>query len=48
MGKHWLINIDAAISQLRGDPAYSPIIERRTQRVIALSIDYQHESASAE
>ena len=23
MGRHWLINFDAAISQLRGDPAYA-------------------------
>jgi outer membrane scaffolding protein for murein synthesis (MipA/OmpV family) len=43
LGKSWLINLDAAISQIRGDPAYSPIIERRTQRVIALSFDYHHE-----
>jgi outer membrane scaffolding protein for murein synthesis (MipA/OmpV family) len=43
LGKHWLLNLDGAISQLRGDPAYSPIVERRTQRVIALSFDYQHE-----
>jgi outer membrane scaffolding protein for murein synthesis (MipA/OmpV family) len=48
IGKHWLINIDAAISQLRGDPAYSPIIERRTQRVIALSFDYHHETLNPE
>lgn len=45
LGKHWLINLDAAISQIRGDPAASPIIERRTQRVLALSFDYHHESA---
>lgn len=43
LGKHWLINLDAALSQLRGDPAYSPIVERRTQRVIALSFDYHSE-----
>jgi len=43
-GKHWLVNLDAAISQLRGDPANSPIVERRTQRVIALSFSYHHET----
>ena len=38
--KHWLINADAAINQLRGSPAESPIVQRRTQRVLALSTDY--------
>jgi outer membrane scaffolding protein for murein synthesis (MipA/OmpV family) len=47
LGKRWLINLDLAISQLRGDPAYSPIIERRTQRAIALSFDYHHETSSS-
>jgi outer membrane scaffolding protein for murein synthesis (MipA/OmpV family) len=45
LGKHWLINLDVAISQLRGDPAYSPIIERRTQRAIALSFNYHNETS---
>jgi outer membrane scaffolding protein for murein synthesis (MipA/OmpV family) len=44
LGKRWLINVDAAISQVRGDPAYSPILERRTQRVIAVSFAYHHET----
>jgi outer membrane scaffolding protein for murein synthesis (MipA/OmpV family) len=48
LGRHWLINLDAAISQLRGDPAYSPIVERRTQRALALSIDYRHETSDSE
>lgn len=48
IGKRWLISLDAAISQLRGDPAGSPIVERRTQRVIALSFDYHHETSNAE
>jgi outer membrane scaffolding protein for murein synthesis (MipA/OmpV family) len=48
MGKHWLINLDAAISQLRGDAAYSPIIERRTQRAIVLSFDYRYETSNPE
>jgi outer membrane scaffolding protein for murein synthesis (MipA/OmpV family) len=43
LGTHWLINLDAAISQIRGDPAASPIVERRTERVLALSFDYHHE-----
>jgi outer membrane scaffolding protein for murein synthesis (MipA/OmpV family) len=38
---HWLINLDTAISQIRGSPAFSPIVEHRTQRVLALSVDYQ-------
>jgi len=44
LGSHWLLNLDAAISQIRGDPAYRPLVERRTERVIALSFDYHHES----
>jgi outer membrane scaffolding protein for murein synthesis (MipA/OmpV family) len=46
LGKHWLVNLDLAISQLRGDPVDSPILERRTQRVIALSFDYHHETSN--
>ena len=38
---HWLFNMDAALSQIRGSPAHSPLIERRTQRVLALSVEYQ-------
>ena len=38
--EHWLLNLDAAISQVRGSPAHSPLIEARTQRVLALSFDY--------
>lgn len=38
---HWLLNLDTAISQIRGSPAHSPLVERRTQRVLALSVDYQ-------
>jgi outer membrane scaffolding protein for murein synthesis (MipA/OmpV family) len=43
LGEHWLINLDGAISQLRGDPAHSPIVEKRTQRALALSFDYYFE-----
>ena len=38
--QHWLLNVDAAISQLRGSAANSPITEARTQRALAMSIDY--------
>lgn len=37
---HLLVNLDAALNQIRGSPAHSPLVERRTQRVLALSIDY--------
>jgi outer membrane scaffolding protein for murein synthesis (MipA/OmpV family) len=40
---HFLVNLDMAISQLRGDPTRSPLTEERTQRVVALSFDYQWE-----
>jgi outer membrane scaffolding protein for murein synthesis (MipA/OmpV family) len=40
-GKHLLINLDTAISQVRGAPAKSPVVETRTQRVLALSFEYQ-------
>jgi outer membrane scaffolding protein for murein synthesis (MipA/OmpV family) len=46
LGKHLLINLDAAISQIRGQPARSPLIEQKTQRVLALSFEYHFESAS--
>jgi outer membrane scaffolding protein for murein synthesis (MipA/OmpV family) len=38
--EHWLLNIDAAIDQIRGSPSRSPLVERRTQRVLAVSVDY--------
>jgi outer membrane scaffolding protein for murein synthesis (MipA/OmpV family) len=37
---HWLLNVDAALNQIRGSPAHSPLVERRTQRELALSVDY--------
>ena len=39
--EHWLLNMDAALSKFKGSPAVSPITERVTQRVLALSVDYQ-------
>ncbi|MEJ0005387.1 MAG: MipA/OmpV family protein [Steroidobacteraceae bacterium] len=44
IGKHLLINMDAALSQVRGDASRSPIVEQRTQRVLALSFEYHWES----
>jgi outer membrane scaffolding protein for murein synthesis (MipA/OmpV family) len=38
---HWLLNLDAALSKLKGSPDVSPITERSTQRELAVSIDYQ-------
>jgi outer membrane scaffolding protein for murein synthesis (MipA/OmpV family) len=38
--RHWLLNMDTAISQIRGGPAHSPLVERRTQRVLAVSVNY--------
>jgi outer membrane scaffolding protein for murein synthesis (MipA/OmpV family) len=47
LGSHWLINLDLALSQIRGAPAHSPIVETRTQRVAALSFSYHHETPTA-
>jgi outer membrane scaffolding protein for murein synthesis (MipA/OmpV family) len=41
MTEHWIFNLDAAIDQIRGSASRSPLVERRTQRVLALSVDYQ-------
>jgi outer membrane scaffolding protein for murein synthesis (MipA/OmpV family) len=38
---HWLLNLDTAVSQIRGTPAQSPLVESRTQKTLALSVDYQ-------
>jgi len=37
---HWIVNLDSAINQIRGSPSRSPLIERRTQRALALSVNY--------
>jgi outer membrane scaffolding protein for murein synthesis (MipA/OmpV family) len=39
--EHWILNFDTAINQIRGKASRSPLVERRTQRVLALSLDYQ-------
>lgn len=44
IGQHWLISLDSAITQVRGTPARSPLIERKTQRALALSFEYHFES----
>jgi outer membrane scaffolding protein for murein synthesis (MipA/OmpV family) len=38
---HWLVNMDTAITQIRGSAAHSPLVEARTQRVLALSVNYE-------
>jgi outer membrane scaffolding protein for murein synthesis (MipA/OmpV family) len=38
---HWLLNIDAALTKLKGSPDISPITQTSTQRELALSINYQ-------
>jgi outer membrane scaffolding protein for murein synthesis (MipA/OmpV family) len=37
---HWVLNVNAAYSRLRGSAAESPITEARVQRALALSLDY--------
>jgi outer membrane scaffolding protein for murein synthesis (MipA/OmpV family) len=41
IGEHWLLNLDAAINQIRGSPAHSPLMEKTHQHVAILSLDYQ-------
>ncbi len=43
LGKNILINLDTAISQIRGAPAFSSLIERKTERVLAVSFNYHWE-----
>jgi outer membrane scaffolding protein for murein synthesis (MipA/OmpV family) len=38
---HWLLNLDAALSKLKGSADVSPITENSTQRTLALSVAYQ-------
>jgi outer membrane scaffolding protein for murein synthesis (MipA/OmpV family) len=40
-GPHWLLNFDGAISQLRGKPERSPVVEKINQHVTVLSLNYQ-------
>jgi outer membrane scaffolding protein for murein synthesis (MipA/OmpV family) len=41
VNRHWLVNIDAAVDRIWDTPAHSPLVERTTQRVVALSLNYQ-------
>jgi outer membrane scaffolding protein for murein synthesis (MipA/OmpV family) len=40
--KHWLINFDTAINHLLGSAANSPITQRQTQHVFAISVAYNY------
>jgi outer membrane scaffolding protein for murein synthesis (MipA/OmpV family) len=37
---HWLVNLDTAVNRLLGSAAYSPITQKTTQHVLALSLAY--------
>jgi outer membrane scaffolding protein for murein synthesis (MipA/OmpV family) len=39
--KHWMMNVDAAVNHLLGSAAQSPITQRDTQKVLALSVAYR-------
>jgi outer membrane scaffolding protein for murein synthesis (MipA/OmpV family) len=41
LSRHWLVNLDAAITKLKGSADISPITESGTQRELAMSFDYQ-------
>ncbi len=41
IGNHWLMNLDAAFTQMRGSPDRSPIVEKAHQHVAVLSMEYQ-------
>ncbi len=41
LARHWLINVDAAVNRIWDDAAHSPIVEKPTQRVLAVSVDYR-------
>ncbi len=40
---HWLVNVDAALSHLRGSSSRSPLVERRTERALVLTLAWPHE-----
>ena len=40
-GQHLIVNLDASLNQIRGAPQHSPIVEKTTQHLVALSLDYQ-------
>jgi outer membrane scaffolding protein for murein synthesis (MipA/OmpV family) len=41
LNEHWMLNLEAAVNQITGSASRSPLVERRTQHVLALSINYQ-------
>ena len=38
--EHWLVNLDTAVNRLLGSAAYSPITQKTTQHVVAISLGY--------
>jgi outer membrane scaffolding protein for murein synthesis (MipA/OmpV family) len=40
-GPHWLLNVDAAFNEIRGDASRSPVVERIDQRAVAASLNYR-------
>jgi outer membrane scaffolding protein for murein synthesis (MipA/OmpV family) len=38
--EHWLVNLDTAVNRLLGSAAYSPITQKTTQHVVAVSLGY--------
>jgi outer membrane scaffolding protein for murein synthesis (MipA/OmpV family) len=38
--EHWFVNLDTAVNHLLGSAAYSPITQKTTQHVVALSLAY--------
>jgi outer membrane scaffolding protein for murein synthesis (MipA/OmpV family) len=38
--EHWMVNLDAAYSEIEGRAVHSPIVETRTQRELAVSVAY--------
>jgi outer membrane scaffolding protein for murein synthesis (MipA/OmpV family) len=40
LSRHYLVNVDAAINHLGHLPADSPLVERASGHVVALSFDY--------
>ena len=43
LAKHWFVAVDYVLSRLGGDAGNSPIVERKTQQALGLSIGYQFE-----
>ena len=39
-GQHWLLNLDGALNEIRGKSRRSPIVEKTSQHIVALSFNY--------